>query len=81
MAVDRVEYLYLYPSSFMEFLTVSDRNDLRQCIMGQRVDPGSKTYPIKYAISLPGFQTAAPFNLSSFVSFNFSPIDFVKAQE
>lgn len=37
--VGRVQFMYLYPLSFSEFLTVNDRDDLRQYILTQQVDP------------------------------------------
>lgn len=38
MPVGRVQFMYLYPLSFGEFLTVNDRDDLRQYILTQKVD-------------------------------------------
>jgi predicted AAA+ superfamily ATPase len=38
MPVGRVQFMYLYPMSFGEFLTVNDREDLRQYILTQAVD-------------------------------------------
>ncbi len=39
MAVGRVQFLYLYPLSFSEFLTAQQRDDLRQFIQQQSPDP------------------------------------------
>lgn len=38
MPVGRVQFLYLYPLSFAEFLSVNDRDDLRRYILTQNVD-------------------------------------------
>lgn len=38
MPVGRVQFMYLYPLSFAEFLTVNDRDDLREFILTQKVD-------------------------------------------
>src|SRR5262249_19371778 len=38
MPVGRVQFMYLFPLSFGEFLTVNDREDLRQYILTQKVD-------------------------------------------
>ena len=37
--VGRVQYMYLYPLSFSEFLTVNQRDDLRQYIIEKQIDP------------------------------------------
>lgn len=39
MPVGRVQFLYVYPLSFGEFLTAQDRDDLRAYILTQQVDP------------------------------------------
>jgi len=39
MPVGRVQFLYLYPLSFTEFLTVNQRDDLRQVILSRDVNP------------------------------------------
>lgn len=39
MPVGRVQFMYLYPLSFSEFLTVNGRDDLRQYVLAQRIDP------------------------------------------
>ncbi len=36
--VGRVQFMYLYPLSFSEFLSANDRDDLRQYILTQKVD-------------------------------------------
>lgn len=41
VAVGRIDYLFLYPLSFMEFLTALDRQDLREAISKKNVDPAS----------------------------------------
>lgn len=41
IAVGRVDYLFLYPLSFMEFLSAMQRDDLRECIMKRHIDPAS----------------------------------------
>lgn len=48
MAVGRVDYLYLYPLSFMEFLTALQRDDLRQCILKRNVDPATHQVLIEH---------------------------------
>ncbi len=37
--VGRIQFMYLYPLSFSEFLTVNDRDDLREYIKSQKIDP------------------------------------------
>lgn len=37
--VGRVQFMYLFPLSFSEFLTVNDRDDLRQYIFTEKIDP------------------------------------------
>ncbi len=37
--VGRVQFLYLYPLSFAEFLTVNQRDDLRQTILSKDINP------------------------------------------
>ncbi|MEE9451881.1 MAG: ATP-binding protein, partial [Gammaproteobacteria bacterium] len=39
MPVGRVQFLYCYPLSFGEFLTASDRSDLREYIRSEDIDP------------------------------------------
>lgn len=48
MAVGRVDYLYLYPLSFMEFLTANKRDDLRTYIMSCEVDPATHEIILDY---------------------------------
>lgn len=38
-SINRVQYLYLYPLSFLEFLTASDREDLCEYVLENRSDP------------------------------------------
>lgn len=47
MAVGRVEYLYLYPLSFMEFLTALGREDLRRSILNGQVDAATHLFLIE----------------------------------
>jgi len=39
LPVGRVQFMYLYPLSFSEFLTVNNRDDLREYILKQQIDP------------------------------------------
>lgn len=48
MAVGRVDYLFLYPLSFMEFLTAENRDDLRESITKQNVDPATHLSILDY---------------------------------
>ncbi len=48
IAVGRVDYLYVYPLSFMEFLTAHDRNDLRASIESCCVDPATHEVILDY---------------------------------
>ena len=41
VAVGRIDYLFLYPLSFMEFLDAYNRSDLREAIMNKEVDPAT----------------------------------------
>lgn len=41
VAVGRIDYLFLYPLSFMEFLDAHNRSDLREAIMSKKVDPAT----------------------------------------
>lgn len=41
VAVGRIDYLFLYPLSFMEFLDAHNRSDLREVIRSKKVDPAS----------------------------------------
>jgi hypothetical protein len=48
MAVGRVDYLFLHPLSFMEFLTASQRNDLREYIEQEKIDPATHSVILDY---------------------------------
>ncbi|MBA3816803.1 MAG: ATP-binding protein [Parachlamydiaceae bacterium] len=48
MAVGRVDYLFLYPLSFMEFLTANQRDDLRQNIERENIDPATHAVILDY---------------------------------
>lgn len=48
MAVGRIDYLFLYPLSFMEFLDAQNREDLRKAITSQKVDPASHGVILDY---------------------------------
>ncbi|MBS0654148.1 MAG: ATP-binding protein [Verrucomicrobia bacterium] len=41
VAVGRIDYLFLYPLSFMEFLTALNRDDLREAITNKNIDAAS----------------------------------------
>ncbi len=48
MAVGRIDYLFLYPLSFMEFLTAVNREDLRLAILTKSVDAASHEVLLEY---------------------------------
>lgn len=48
IAVGRVDYLFLYPLSFMEFLDAQNRGDLRDAIIQQNVDAASHELVLDY---------------------------------
>src|SRR5665647_1750537 len=48
MAVGRIDYLFLYPLSFMEFLDALSREDLREVIMKKNVDAASHNVILEY---------------------------------
>lgn len=48
MAVGRVDYLFLYPLSFMEFLTANQRDDLRENIERENIDPATHKVILDY---------------------------------
>ncbi len=48
MAVGRIDYLFLYPLSFMEFLDAQHREDLREAITHQKVDAASHGVILDY---------------------------------
>ncbi len=47
MAVGRIEYLYLYPLSFMEFLTATGLDHLRELILDRKVDSATHSLLIE----------------------------------
>ncbi len=48
MAVGRIDYLFLYPLSFMEFLTANHREDLRDIIEQERIDAATHEVILEY---------------------------------
>lgn len=48
IAVGRIDYLFLYPLSFMEFLDAQNRTDLREVITKQNVDAASHGVILEY---------------------------------
>ncbi len=48
VAVGRVDYLFLYPLSFMEFLTANQRDDLRENIKRENIDPATHEVILDY---------------------------------
>lgn len=48
VAVGRIDYLFLYPLSFMEFLSGMNRDDLRELVVKQQVDPASHEVLLDY---------------------------------
>ncbi|MBS0629498.1 MAG: ATP-binding protein [Verrucomicrobia bacterium] len=48
MAVGRIDYLFLYPLSFMEFLDAMNRGDLREAIVKKNVDAASHSVILDY---------------------------------
>lgn len=48
VAVGRIDYLFLYPLSFMEFLDAMNRSDLREMIVKRNVDPASHGVILDY---------------------------------
>lgn len=48
IAVGRVDYLFLYPHSFMEFLTANQRDDLRRNIQSENIDPATHESILDY---------------------------------
>jgi uncharacterized protein len=48
MPVGRVQFMYLHPLSFAEFLTANDRDDLRQYILTQQVDAVTHQNVLEY---------------------------------
>ncbi len=48
IAVGRIDYLFLYPLSFMEFLDAQHREDLREAIVSQKVDAASHGVILDY---------------------------------
>jgi predicted AAA+ superfamily ATPase len=48
VAVGRIDYLFLYPLSFMEFLTANQRDDLRMNIESENIDSATHEIILDY---------------------------------